>query len=226
MKGGHIYLIHEREFMQTEQEVYKIGRTDNVARRFSQYPKGSRLLLSLYSHDVMTAERELIRIFRNIFKSRKDIGREYFEGTSQPMIDAITAYIRNETSHTNDTCKDEDMPTVPLKYDVSLVLMEYVEQYSEDLAGKTLRSKTIYNDFLNWVENKKCKLSVSHNKFTRELARLYGVTSLTHYFDDDDGTGVEHAIMFPYMLSKGSQDSGRMKFQNLLRRCKYTATRH
>ena len=41
--GGHIYLIQEREFMNANQNVYKIGRTKDINQRVKGYPKDSRL---------------------------------------------------------------------------------------------------------------------------------------------------------------------------------------
>ena len=39
-----IYLIHEREFIKEKKHIYKIGRTKNIAKRLTQYPKGSQML--------------------------------------------------------------------------------------------------------------------------------------------------------------------------------------
>ncbi len=37
----YIYLIQEREFINSKQPIYKIGRTkQNNYKRFEQYPKG------------------------------------------------------------------------------------------------------------------------------------------------------------------------------------------
>jgi len=58
-KEGYIYIIHEREFMVQCKSVYKIGRTDNIIRRFSQYPKGSRLLFTYYVNDMIEIENVL-----------------------------------------------------------------------------------------------------------------------------------------------------------------------
>ena len=86
-----IYLIHEREFINKNESVIKIGRTNNIAKRFLQYPKGSRLVFSIYVNptDLINMEKQLLYKFGGVFRARTDIGREYFEGDVNEMIKAI-----------------------------------------------------------------------------------------------------------------------------------------
>lgn len=44
---GYLYVIQEREFVRSDEDVYKVGRTYNVAQRLSQYPRGSDLIAAL-----------------------------------------------------------------------------------------------------------------------------------------------------------------------------------
>ena len=37
-KKEHIYLIQEREFIKTEEPIYKLGKTHNIFQRKSGYP--------------------------------------------------------------------------------------------------------------------------------------------------------------------------------------------
>jgi len=42
MEVQYIYLIHEREFIQSEKKIYKFGKTRQLNfKRFAQYPKDS-----------------------------------------------------------------------------------------------------------------------------------------------------------------------------------------
>ncbi len=43
-KYNSIYLVHEREFLNLQQPVYKIGITETINRRMRQYPKGSKII--------------------------------------------------------------------------------------------------------------------------------------------------------------------------------------
>ncbi len=52
MTTEYIYLLHEREFLRLNEQVYKIGKTrkENLSR-FNQYPNGSKLLFQYYCND-------------------------------------------------------------------------------------------------------------------------------------------------------------------------------
>ena len=87
---GYIYLLQEREFANSFQNIFKIGKTKNENnKRISQYPKGSVLLLQKICNNCDDLEKELIKIFKERFIQRKDIGTEYFEGDYQEMSDII-----------------------------------------------------------------------------------------------------------------------------------------
>jgi len=86
-KPGYIYLICEREFLKTNEKIYKIGKTINIKHRMPQYPKDSRLYLCFYcTTNIDTIERNLISSFNLLFIKRSDIGAEYYEGDVTLMI--------------------------------------------------------------------------------------------------------------------------------------------
>lgn len=239
MKNGNLYLIWEREFLKSGEKVFKIGRTDNIRRRLSQYPKGSRLLFSIYTPDCLTAERELIRKFKSTFKPRVDIGREYFEGESYCMIDIISEYVTTQLQNIIVIDEDSEMDCSGqnIKQDLTMAVMEFVTCTSENLGGKKLRSRVVYQNFIDWLNSKRYHVVVTHAKLTKELNRLYKTVDSTHYFDDDDGVGIEHCISFPYLLARtyekpekqpevkalcAEPNTGRVEFEELLRRCRFT----
>lgn len=86
---GFIYLVHTREFINSDQNIYKIGRTRNLTRRLKSYPKGSQCLFSIQTNDEINDERNLIDIFKYSFIQRLDIGKEYFEGNIDKMMNII-----------------------------------------------------------------------------------------------------------------------------------------
>jgi hypothetical protein len=94
--SNYIYLLQEREFKTTGQNIYKLGKTkqENL-RRFKQYPKGSKLLLQQVCDNCDMLEIELIRDFKKKYIHRRDIGNEYFEGDYNDMI----KYIHNKLTH-------------------------------------------------------------------------------------------------------------------------------
>jgi hypothetical protein len=92
--NNYVYLLREREFIKTGECIYKIGKTKQERlNRFQNYPNGSELLIHLMCIDCNIAERELIKIFCEKYKQRKDIGTEYFEGNSISMINTILIFM-------------------------------------------------------------------------------------------------------------------------------------
>ncbi len=96
----YIYLLQEREFIKTKENIYKIGKTTQPNHeRLKQYPKGSSLLLQSVCSDCNIIEKELINEFKHKFKQRLDIGIEYFEGNYIDMIRVINTGIDNHNNH-------------------------------------------------------------------------------------------------------------------------------
>jgi hypothetical protein len=82
----YVYLLIEREFLQSAVPVYKIGRTSQENnKRFLQYPKGSRLIFQISVTDSYFLEQEIISLFKHKYILRTDIGHEYFEGDATNM---------------------------------------------------------------------------------------------------------------------------------------------
>ena len=80
-----IYLLQTREFVNTKQQIYKIGRTEQVPKnRFAAYPKGSELHLLCSVNNNRSAEKKLINEFCINFK-QCNFGTEYFEGELDKM---------------------------------------------------------------------------------------------------------------------------------------------
>lgn len=95
--AGWIYIIYVREFLNLCQNIFKIGRTRNIIKRFKQYPNGSVLILSLQVDDMFHYEKELKSIFKEKYNQRTDIGTEYFEGNVEDMIQSIILYKQTQT---------------------------------------------------------------------------------------------------------------------------------
>ena len=98
---NYIYLLQIREFVKSNEPIYKIGMTTQKNfNRFRQYPKDSVLLHQTVCNNCKNIEKRLIQKFKNIFKYRKDIGTEYFEGNYKSMIKMIYVEIEKETDDT------------------------------------------------------------------------------------------------------------------------------
>ena len=143
----YIYLLQEREFINTNQNVYKLGRTrQNNLQRFKQYPKGSKLLLQQICNDCYTLEKKLISDFKNKYKYRKELGNEYFEGDYNDMIKDIYNKITNHNENTDEMDKPEieidemdkpeieidemDKPEIEIDDDVKILFPNYCDDES------------------------------------------------------------------------------------------------
>ena len=89
-----IYLMHVREFISTNKNIYKIGRSHDIDNRVRQYPKGSRIEYINSCKNSVLCEKELIKIFKKSFTITK-FGTEYFEGDIDSMKDIIHIYLRD-----------------------------------------------------------------------------------------------------------------------------------
>jgi hypothetical protein len=94
-KDGHIYVVKEREFIKTNENIYKIGRSKNIVRRMPAYPKDSLIYSIMYSQNVVESEKALITHFDTLFKKRTDIGYEYYEADENELMMECTMFIHN-----------------------------------------------------------------------------------------------------------------------------------
>lgn len=120
--SGEIYLLITREFIKTNEHIYKIGYTqqeNGAIDRLKQYPKSSKLLYHQYVfEDVKQIEKKIKLCFDNKFIKRKDIGAEYYEGDLIFMILELLPIVNNNTIEMNNNFKIKK--TDPLFLDKNL----------------------------------------------------------------------------------------------------------
>jgi hypothetical protein len=143
---NYIYLLQEREFIKTNEKIYKVGMTKKENfERFNQYPKGSVLLFQIICHDCKNMEVQVIKQFKEKFIQRKDIGSEYFEGNYKSMIDIIYSTVKSE-------CEEENIITQIKQCEQQRVLEQ---QYAEIKRHLRDSSKQIIDLKLKNVEKRK-----------------------------------------------------------------------
>jgi hypothetical protein len=65
MIWSYIYLLQVREFINTGENIYKLGKTKQKNdKRFKQYPKDSVLLSQKHCDDCDKTEKNLIKLFK------------------------------------------------------------------------------------------------------------------------------------------------------------------
>lgn len=93
----YIYIIHVREFIITNETIYKIGKkTQKNFDRFFQYFKGSKLLFYMKCKNCHNLENKVIKLFKNKYKLKSEYGKEYFEGNYLFMVNDIVNLILKE----------------------------------------------------------------------------------------------------------------------------------
>ena len=109
MTIGYIYLLREREFIKTGENVYKIGKTkQEFPTRFNQYPNGTEHYFTLRVEDIDLFEIQMIDIFNKLFKKMRGLGNEYFEGDPVAMMNLIFSYF-NINNNNNKKKTDEQI---------------------------------------------------------------------------------------------------------------------
>lgn len=119
---SYIYLLREREFKRLNENIYKIGRTDQcISGRMSGYPKGSELILCLRVVNNVNAEKSLIKMLKIYYKRRLDYGNEYFEGNVLNMTNTILQYLLDNKLNFNNNNMDLERP----------LIKDFLKDYSE-----------------------------------------------------------------------------------------------
>jgi hypothetical protein len=109
--NGFIYIIHEREFIESNKNIYKLGRTYDTTKRMGNYPKNSSYCFYRQTNNMVDDETKLIKIFKEKFIHKKDIGYEYFEGNINDMIKIINNYL-DELNNNQDKINNDISLTI------------------------------------------------------------------------------------------------------------------
>lgn len=93
----YIYLIQTREFINSDQNIYKIGKTKQEhCKRLNSYPIGSEPLYFRKCIDCDNCEKMLLIMFTKKYERKLRYGNEYFEGDFTSMINDINDFINVE----------------------------------------------------------------------------------------------------------------------------------
>lgn len=101
----YVYLIRLREFINTNEPLYKIGRTtQEPGKRMASYPKDSEVILFVKVNDCQVIENLIKERFTKKFNHETDKGSEYFSGDVYLMMDEIITIVKYH---------NDDKPEVP-----------------------------------------------------------------------------------------------------------------
>ena len=120
---NYIYLIKLREFIKTNENIYKIGRTSqNRMKRIEQYPKDSELIIFRKCNDCLKTENNLLELFKRKYIHQSRYGNEYFEGNEFDMIKDINNII--------DIEKQKEIIKIDMISDINIVKDKHIEDTS------------------------------------------------------------------------------------------------
>ena len=77
------------KWFNSNEPIYKIGKTIDFNKRISGYDKGTETILLLFVKDCDSFERIMIDLFNKKFTKMNDYGNEYFRGDVSQMISFI-----------------------------------------------------------------------------------------------------------------------------------------
>lgn len=147
-QSEYVYLLREREFIRSKEQIYKIGKTKQSSmKRFSAYPKHSTLLLYIECDDCSRVEKEIMKLFKQKYEQCNEIGNEYFQGDPILMINDICQIVVGKNTLTNPNC-------------------------SSDTQNVTTRSLS-NNDVIEYSSHDQLTLSNSYNELEREYKDLH-----------------------------------------------------
>jgi hypothetical protein len=91
IKENYIYCLIEREFLKSDEPIYKVGKSTNLFRRFHNYPKGSKIVFFSEVNDCHLAEKELLKVLNSHEKIVKasDIGKEYYKSKLTDILQVL-----------------------------------------------------------------------------------------------------------------------------------------
>jgi hypothetical protein len=156
MEVKYIYMIKTHEFVRTNENIFKIGRTEQLNyNRFNAYRKGSILLFQSICKNCHECEKIIIKKFKEEFIHRTDIGNEYFEGNYNEMINMLCDIV----SHENCEHIESKLSTL-------------CELYVEKIAELKMRCDELANDLKNQTIEHTNKLTTLHEMYTKEIDDL------------------------------------------------------
>ena len=95
MTEHYVYLFHTKQFVESKEPVYKIGKSMKPNfERFNQYSEGTRFHFQMSCHNCHELEKKIIALFRINYKLH--CGREYFKGNYHCMVQDICKIIIDE----------------------------------------------------------------------------------------------------------------------------------
>jgi len=223
---GYVYVIITREFLNALSPVLKIGYSINISHRLSQYPKGSRLLYTRFVENVKSKETEVLRMLQEGFQKRKDIGKEYFEGSPNAIINCVDSILSRDQVNVFEVqanATEEEMThTEGGFHDSDLAIRTFFTTYlKEHCISYFMPLGEIYQVFQEWMldnASRKSKKTISIERFCKGLKRNFNIERVMYQgevllsFKDhvqqlDDDNGILNWFRLNFEFTSNCQDT-------------------
>lgn len=180
--GQYIYVIKEREFINTREEVYKIGSTKSVIDNMAHIPRGSNVYMLVKVENAAKVEEEIVTQLKKC-KSLihySCIGDEYFHGDIITIINIASQAIvllRDVVADDDDdnTSSCESFDEVPEEEvnekacsDPVVLISKYISNRKEELQGQSIDCVDFYTHVMSSV---KLPCHFTYNKFAEILTK-------------------------------------------------------
>ena len=93
--SGYVYIIQLKEFVESNKNIYKIGRTNSEDYEFEG---GSEIKLYMSCKNSVLLKRALHKVFKLNFNQCVEYGLDYFEGDIKLMTNQFFYLINKEAS--------------------------------------------------------------------------------------------------------------------------------
>ena len=245
----YIYLIQEREFIKTKENIYKIGKTkqENL-KRFNSYPNGSNLLLYSICSNCNNIERVIIKLFREKYVLQRDIGNEYFKGNHYEMMkdinDTIFNYKEEENLEEIAIIPEKDFKDKKYKCDKcnkGYNKLDFYKNHIKDCnvsypidkltCPKCMKSFTHISNKNRHIRNGKCEpCSINNPLNTNTVTGSYNTTSATNSYNPNNSHNTNITNIYSNYNSERTDYITLEKIYNILMKalpiCEYTFEKH
>ncbi len=174
---GYIYILYPRACKNCNENVYKVGKTQNYKKRMSKYTKGSIYKLVILVNDYHNIETNLLKLCRLKFIERKDYGNEYFE-CNLINLNKLVKEITNIEEVIIEEINNDNINEIVIKETIEENLERNLEEYIKYNMKKYIENnfekntKNITNDIKKYIEEninifieKNIKKYTSNNKY-------------------------------------------------------------
>ena len=197
-----IYLIHPRELIKLNKEIYKIGRSFDLDTRVKTYPRGSQIIFLFSCKNSVVYEKILINIFKNKFKQSRYYGSEYFEGSKDLMLKIMLEFIYKNLINDINTNNNNLALNNLIKDNI---VNNFVDDKEENINDLAIDTNIIFNDVINnqiisdvVVNNEEINNIIVNTEAINNEAISDIVVSNSIYNKNNDRTCPTCKYIFPY----------------------------